>query len=60
VPGQGITGQPAVVGVCPTPTGAGYWLVGTNGAVYTYGDARFLGAPDGRALAAPVSGIACS
>jgi hypothetical protein len=26
----------------------------------TYGDATFLGAPDGRALAAPVSGIACS
>jgi hypothetical protein len=32
VPGQGITGPPAVVGVCPTPTGAGYWLVGNNGA----------------------------
>jgi hypothetical protein len=60
VPGQGITGQPAVVGVCPTPTGAGYWVVGSDGAVYTYGDATFLGAPDGRALAAPVTGIACS
>ena len=60
VPGQGITGQPPVVGITSTPTGSGYWLAGANGAVYTYGDATFLGAPEAGHLVAPVSAIATS
>ena len=27
----------------PTPDGDGYWLVGTDGTVFTFGAARFLG-----------------
>jgi hypothetical protein len=57
VPGQGIIGQPPIVGISRTPSGAGYWLVGSNGAVYSYGDAAFLGAPSGLRLVAPLSGI---
>jgi hypothetical protein len=36
----------------------GYWLVGSNGAVYGYGDAAFLGAPNANRLVAPVSALA--
>jgi hypothetical protein len=57
VPCQGIIGQPPIVGISRTPSGAGYWLVGSNGAVYSYGDAAFLGAPSGLRLVAPLSGI---
>ncbi len=60
VPGHGITGQPTVVGIASSPTGSGYWLAGANGAVYSYGDATFLGAPDASHLVAPVSAIATS
>ena len=36
----------------PTPAGAGYWMVGTDGAVYSFGAARPLGnAPVGSASA---------
>jgi hypothetical protein len=58
VPGQGIVGQPPIVGISRTPSGVGYWLVGTGGAVYSYGDASFLGALSGVGLVAPLSGIA--
>ena len=57
MPGQGIVDQPPVVGISRTPSGMGYWLVGSNGAVYSYGDAAFLGAPNANRLVAPVSGI---
>ena len=35
-------------------------LLGSNGAVYSYGDASFLGAPGGLRLVAPLSGISSS
>jgi hypothetical protein len=34
----------------------GYWLIGSNGAVYSYGDAAFLGAPTATHLVAPLTG----
>ncbi|HEV3280048.1 MAG TPA: hypothetical protein VG032_00445, partial [Acidimicrobiales bacterium] len=58
VPGQGIVGQARVVGVAPTPDGAGYWLVDQAGGVYAYGDAGFLGAMTGLRLSGPVTGVA--
>ena len=30
--------------VTPTRTGKGYWLVASDGGVFTFGDARFAGA----------------
>lgn len=35
-----------IVAMCQTPSGQGYWLMQTNGSIYAYGDALFLG--DGR------------
>jgi hypothetical protein len=60
VPGQGIVGQPSVVGITTAPSGQGYWLARSNGAVYSYGDAAFLGAPTATHLVASLTGIAAS
>jgi hypothetical protein len=27
----------------PTPTGRGYWLVASDGGIFSFGDARFFG-----------------
>lgn len=45
-------------GTASTPDGHGYWLVGIDGGVFTYGDAAFYGSMGGRMLNAPVAGIA--
>jgi len=47
-----------IVGMAATPTGRGYWLVGSDGGVFAFGDAPFLGAPSGSALHGAVVGIA--
>ncbi|MCL2395599.1 MAG: hypothetical protein FWC87_13050, partial [Acidimicrobiaceae bacterium] len=39
-----------IVGIAPTPSGDGYWLLGADGGVFAYGDARFHGAAVGSAL----------
>ena len=50
-------GGPAV-GMAATPNGAGYRLAGSNGGVAVFGNAGFLGAAAGLALARPVVGMA--
>jgi N-acetylmuramoyl-L-alanine amidase-like protein len=40
-----------------TPSGKGYWIVGSDGGVFAYGDAGFYGSAGGVKLAAPVVGI---
>ena len=30
-----------------TPSGAGYWMVGTDGAIFAFGDAHFFGSAVG-------------
>lgn len=37
--------------------GVGYWLVATDGGVFTFGDARFRGSAGGLRLDAPIVGI---
>ena len=32
-----------IVGIAPTATGKGYWMVASDGGVFTFGDARFEG-----------------
>jgi len=32
-----------VVGMAPTASGRGYWLVASDGGVFSFGDARFHG-----------------
>jgi hypothetical protein len=48
------------VGVAPSATGAGYWVVAADGGVFAYGDAAFHGSLGGRTLAAPIVGIAAT
>ena len=43
--------------MAPTPSGKGYWLVASDGGVFTFGDARFYGSLGGQALPAPVIGL---
>ena len=46
-----------VVGMASTPDGAGYWLVASDGGVFSYGDAPFLGSLGSLSLNAPIVGI---
>jgi hypothetical protein len=32
-----------IVGIAADPTGSGYWLVASDGGVFTFGDAPFSG-----------------
>ena len=44
-----------------TPTGHGYWLVASDGGIFSFGDARFVGSMGGTPLAAKhVIGFAAS
>jgi hypothetical protein len=45
-------------GVAGDATGRGYWIVGRDGGVFTYGDAGFHGSLGGTKLNAPVVGMA--
>ena len=47
-----------IVGMAPTPSGRGYWLVASDGGVFTFGDARFFGSLGGQRLTSPVIGLA--
>jgi len=41
-----------------TPDGKGYWLVASDGGVFSFGDAGFFGSMGGVKLRAPVVGMA--
>ncbi len=41
-----------------TPTGNGYWLVATDGGIFSFGDAHFYGSTGAMHLNAPVVGMA--
>ncbi len=41
-----------------TSSGAGYWLQGADGGIFTFGDAPFLGSMGGQRLNAAMVGIA--
>src|SRR3546814_8857054 len=47
-----------IVGMAPTPTGSGYWLVAADGGIFTFGDARFYGSTGAIRLDRPVVGMA--
>ena len=49
-----------VVGVASTPDGAGYWLVGADGGVFSFGDARFFGSTGSLRLNARIVGMAAT
>jgi hypothetical protein len=45
-------------GMAGDATGGGYWIAGTSGGVFTYGDAGFHGSMGGSNLNSPVVGMA--
>jgi hypothetical protein len=49
-----------VVGMASTPDGAGYWLVASDGGVFSYGDARFYGSTGATSLNKPIVGMAAT
>jgi hypothetical protein len=51
--------HPAVA-ILPTKSGLGYYLIFTDGGVFTYGDAVFLGSMGGEELNAPVVSAAAT
>jgi hypothetical protein len=46
-----------IVGMAAAPSGHGYWLVASDGGIFTFGDARFLGSGGSRRLATPVAAM---
>lgn len=40
-----------------TPTGKGYWLVASDGGVFTYGDAKYCGSTGNIDLWQPIVGV---
>ncbi len=43
-----------------TPDGGGYWLVASDGGIFSYGDAVFAGSAGSLPLVAPVTGMAAA
>jgi hypothetical protein len=43
-----------------SPDGKGYWLVASNGSVFTFGDAHFQGSTGGVHLTSPIVGMAAT
>ena len=49
-----------IVGMSATRTGKGYWLTGTDGGVFAFGDAGYHGSTGGARLNQPIVGIAAT
>jgi len=47
-----------IVGMAATPTGAGYWLVASDGGIFSFGAARFYGSTGSMVLNKPIVGMA--
>jgi hypothetical protein len=49
-----------IVGMSPTSTGEGYWLVASDGGIFGFGDARFLGSTGAITLNRPIVAMAAT
>ncbi|MGD0381183.1 MAG: hypothetical protein ABSC30_14495 [Acidimicrobiales bacterium] len=47
LPGLGVVPAAPIIGIGATPDGDGYWLVGADGGVFAFGDARYFGSAGG-------------
>ena len=56
LPGLGVKPAAPIVGLAADPDGGGYWLVGSDGGVFGFGDAKFHGSAAGLHLAEPIVG----
>jgi lysophospholipase L1-like esterase len=46
-----------IVGMSATPSGHGYWLVASDGGIFSFGDARFYGSTGAFRLSRPIVGM---
>ncbi len=53
----GVRLSEPVVGMSPTATGRGYWLVASDGGIFSFGDARFQGSTGNIHLNKPIVGM---
>ncbi|HMC39504.1 MAG TPA: hypothetical protein VKI19_07565, partial [Acidimicrobiales bacterium] len=58
--GPGARAAAPVGAMAATPTGRGYWLAGTDGGIFAYGDAGFHGSAGDAHLRQPIVGIAAT
>jgi ribosomal protein L24E len=49
-----------IVGMAASPSGAGYWLVASDGGIFTFGSAHFYGSTGNLALNAPIVSMAAT
>ena len=56
----GIHPSRPVLGMAATPTGHGYWLVASDGGVFSFGDAAFYGSTGAIHLNQPIVGMAAT
>ena len=49
-----------IVGMAATPDGGGYWLVASDGGIFSYGDATFYGSTGSIHLNQPIVGMAAT
>ena len=47
-----------IVSMASTPSGGGYWLVASDGGIFSFGDAQFYGSTGGTHLNQPIVGMA--
>ena len=47
-----------IVGMDRTADGQGYWMVGRDGGIFSFGDAGFFGSAGGMHLNRPIVGMA--
>ena len=55
---SGLTLSKPIVGMASTPGGNGYWLVASDGGIFSYGNAAFHGSTGGIHLNRPIVGMA--
>jgi ribosomal protein L24E len=49
-----------VIGMSVTPDGGGYWMLGSDGGIFSFGDAHFYGSTGGLVLNKPVVAMAAT
>ena len=49
-----------IVGMAATPSGRGYWLVASDGGIFSFGDAHFYGSTGAIRLNRPIVGMAAT
>ncbi len=58
--GASVVSTHPFVASAATPTGRGYWLVASDGGIFSFGDARFHGSTGAMALTKPIVGMAAT